>query len=277
MEGTDFADAVLGSSEILMFNVEKVILKIDWEAGSFSWVVRRSCMDKLGVTSTSQFVDACLLAGSSILPTLPHLEQDGPVTPRPPRIQAAADLLKRMNQDGNSICLQFQDDPAVQSPSYLERYQKAYLSIKHHVVLTPDGKVECLNKDSVPSDVHAFIGQRLPDEVYAYLSRGVIGPRVLTWRTAGEIVESPPLDGGMSAAYHQLVRDGLVPLRSSALALLSYSLHRFYQHTDVTLRLWFNRDEPKALNISSTDDPKGAISNWNVRSKAIQEKASSVR
>lgn len=150
----------------------------------------------------------------------------------------------------------------MQSLNYVDKYRRAYLSVRHHVVITSDGKVETLNKDSVPSDVHAFIGQRLPDELYYYQTRGIVGPRVLNWRTTGEVLESPPLDGGASSTYEKLVRDQLVPLRLTSLALLSYSLHRFYTHKDINLRCWFS-EQTKTIGINDAVDPKLSISDWN--------------
>jgi hypothetical protein len=47
-------------------------------------------------------------------------------------------------------------------------------------VLTDEGEVKPLNIEQAPNDIHEFIGYRLPDEVYYYLVRGLIGPQVLT-------------------------------------------------------------------------------------------------
>lgn len=272
MEGTESCDAISGSPEALIFEAQQVITKLDFEQKQFTWVTRQECIDALGV-SPSMFVDACLLAGSSTLQTLPQLENDTSPPPRAPKIKAAAELLKRLGPTGNSLCLHYQDDPVMQSLDYIDRYRKASLSIKHHVVLRPSGIVETLNSDSAPGDVHALMGQRLPDELFAYLSRGTVGPQVLNWRASGEIIERPPLDGGEADTYQKLVRNGLVPLRATALSLLSNSLHRFYQHNDITLRCWFDAGEPKKLNISDVADPKAAISAWNVRLAQISDKA----
>ncbi|GAB7354163.1 hypothetical protein MBLNU459_g4718t2 [Dothideomycetes sp. NU459] len=273
IEGTEACDAVAGSSELFMFDIEQVITKLDFEQKQFTWVTRRECIEGLGLTSPSMFADACLLAGSSILPTLPQLENDTTPPPRAAKIKAAAELLKRLGPTGNAICLHYQDDPLMQSLNYPERYRKAFLSIKHHVVLRLDGTVETLNSDSAPGDVHALMGQRLPDELFGYLSTGAIGPQVLNWRASGEIVERPPLDGGEADSYQKLVRNGLVPLHAAALSLLSNSLHRFYQHNDITLRCWFDNGDARKLNINDVADPKIAISGWNVRSAQIGEQA----
>lgn len=277
IEGTDWCDAVAGSSEILMFDVEKVITKLDFERQEFSWVTRRTCIEALGVGSTSMFVDACLLSGSCFLPTLPQLDADLLQPAKPAKIRAAADLMKRLGVNGHGLCLHYQDEPAMQALDYLDRYRKSFLAVKHHIVLSSDGRLEPLNKNDAPGDMHAFMGQRLPDELYFYLSRGVVSPRVLYWRMSGEIMESPPLDGGSSPAYHELVRDKLAPHRSSALSLLSYSLHRFYQHRDVVLKCWFDLEEGKTLAIGGVADTSSAIAGWNVHLATIEQKAADLK
>ncbi|MBM6387600.1 MAG: hypothetical protein JSY10_27070 [Paenibacillus sp.] len=35
-----------------------------------------------------------------------------------------------------------------------------------------------MNVENAPNDIHEFIGYRLPDEIYYYLMRGLIGPQV---------------------------------------------------------------------------------------------------
>ncbi|KAJ9627851.1 hypothetical protein H2203_003069 [Taxawa tesnikishii (nom. ined.)] len=192
-----------------------------------------------------------------------------------PKIQAVADLMKQTNQNGNGICLQHQDDPGM--VNYLDQYQKAFMSIRHHIVMYVDGTVAPLNKENKPNDEHDFMGQRLADELYFYLSCGVVGSRVLTWRAAGEAVEGPSLDGGYAPSYQELINDKLVPLRSSALALLSQSMHNYYQHRNVSLRCWFNTPEIKSLNILGTDDLKRSIAGWNVSSDAIKSRASALK
>jgi hypothetical protein len=117
--------------------------------------------------------------------------------------------------------------------------------------------------------MHEFIGQRLPEELYFYLSKGVIGPRVLNWRTFGEILEHPPLDNGDSEEYRTLVRDQLNDIRTSAVSLLSYSLHRVYQHKDVNIRCWFDKDNPKTIRVRDVENPRPIVELWNVHEKVF--------
>ncbi|KAG9961067.1 PIN domain-like protein, partial [Aureobasidium melanogenum] len=271
--GTEFCDAVAGSSDILMYEIDQLITKLDFEQAQFSWVTRRECMEALGAPSTAMFVDACLLSGCSILPTLPQLENDMTASPRTPKIRAAADLLKRSQANGNALCLQYQDDPAMIALNYLDRYRKASLYIKHYVCIRPNGKIESVDGASAPSDLNNIMGHRLPEEAFGYLSHGIISPEVLSWIASNEIIERPPLDGGEADAYRRLVSDSLTPLRTSALSLLTYSFHRFYQHRPIYLRCWFSPNAPKTLNVADTTDPRTTISGWNVRLEQITAKA----
>lgn len=243
------------------------------------WIKRGKCFADLkrfagnGEISEDMFVDACILAGTYFLPTLPHLEG----TPRSKVIKplGAIETIMGTGRSGFTVCQQYQDDPKFRALNYMDKYKKARLAVKHHPVLTSQGKVEPLDQGHAPNDVHEFIAQRLPDEIYYYLSKGIVGPRVLNWRTSGEIIEIQPLDGGESEEYKKLVSSKLTPLRTSAIALLSYPLHRFYQHKDMTLKCWFNdgQGKPYTSSISMRDlnDPRPLVEKWNVKEDGFKD------
>ncbi|KAF2238858.1 PIN domain-like protein [Viridothelium virens] len=209
--GTDFVDAVSGSHELLLFDVDKVITRLDPQQGDFMWLTRRACLEGLGNVPSDVFVDACMLSGSAFLPTLPQLEANN--SRKPTKIKAALDLMNSFGRSGINVCLHYQDDPQFRQMDYLDRYRRSRLAVKHHAILTKDGKIELFDQTSAPGDSHEFIGQRLPDEVYFYMSKGLVGPRVLNWRTIGEIAQGPPLDNGDSNDYQRFVRSQIIPLR----------------------------------------------------------------
>jgi hypothetical protein len=266
-------DAVAGSSEMLLYNVPEIVTSWDFKASEFSWVKRKACIQDLGQVSSTQvtsdmFIDSCLLAGTSLLPTLPMLDNQG-VTDKP-KIKAAMEfIMATKERSGHSVALHYQNDPQCRALDYLDRYRRVRLSIIHHVVLTSRGAVEPFKSDHAPSDIHEFIGQRLPEELYFYLSKGVIGPRVLNWRTSGEILEFPPLDNGDSDEYKTLVRDQLKDMRYSTLSLLSFSVHRYYLHRDVKIRCWFDKDKPDVLSMAALDDPRPTMSKWCVHDEVL--------
>jgi Temperature dependent protein affecting M2 dsRNA replication len=169
-----------------------------------------------------------------------------------------------MGRSGHSVCLHYQETPQFRALNYLDRFRKAKMAIKHHVVVTREGKVEPFDIIHASGDIHEFIGQRLPEELYFYLSKGIIGPRVLNWRTSGEILEAPPLDNGESDEYRKLVREQLTEMRTSTISLLSFSLHRVYQHRDLNLRCWFDKDKVETITMRNLDDPRPLVSQWHV-------------
>ena len=239
LETTKFVDAVVGSASCLVFGAEKVITNFDWDSKRFAWVELKQCLGKL-LMNPEPFADLMLLSGccNTILPSLPELEHHEPGVAR---VQAARSLLRRFNDDGHTVCLQQKD------ADYLSSFQKARFVIRHVPLMTKAGHVEPLNADKVPGDLHDCIGQRLPDEIYYYLSRGVAGPRMLNCRTRMQVYETPPLDGGGSAVYKELVQEKLRPLRAQALALLTRLLHRYFQKTDVEVVCWFAEGDKRAL------------------------------
>jgi hypothetical protein len=231
----------------------------NFKAGEFTWVRRQTCINDLNVTPDI-FVDACLLAGTSLLPTFPPIE----APPRKPsKVKAAVDMIVSMGNSGYAVCLRYEEDPQCRLMRYLDRYRKARLAIKHHVYMNEDGKVEPLDPENAPFDVHEFISSRLNDEIYFYLSKGIIGPRILNWMTSLEIIEAQPVDNGNSTEYRNLIKDKLLPARSSSLAVLSTTLHRFYQQQKVKLRCWFEDPSDQEIAISEIDKPTSVLSSWN--------------
>jgi hypothetical protein len=141
------------------------------------------------------------------------------------------------------------------------------------VILKANGKIEQLNADQAPNDSHEFIGTRLPDEVFGYLKNGLVSSRALNWRCRKEIFESPPLDGGKSTAYKDLVQAKLNPLRLRSLALLSSRLHRYFYKKDVDVVCWFNESEERPLGIPDLqlDNVGKDAESWHVRDKLRKE------
>lgn len=92
--------------------------------------------------------------------------------------------------------------------------------------------------DTAPTDIHEFIGYRLPDEVYYYLSRGLIGAQVLNTLISGVLIEMPPTGNGESIEYHSFLNQ-LSEIRTQTLSLLSQPLHQFYQQRKVVSLYWF--------------------------------------
>lgn len=239
---------------------------------SFSWIDRRDCLEQLGNISTEVFIDACLLAGSNLIDTFPPL--------RDPRqynagysLRDAVKLLLIYGPGISGVCAQYQDDPKVKRVSYLDKYKRVMTGIKHHVVITNGGNVETLDAVHAPNDVHECIGQRLPEELTMYLSRGMIQPRVLNWLTSGTILITVPYAGGEAPEYQNLVREQLLPWRRQALCLLADSIHRYYQSKEVTTKFWFDESIEQKLNLKDLlPSQKITLRTWHVSDQMISDR-----
>ncbi|KAF2649271.1 PIN domain-like protein [Lophiostoma macrostomum CBS 122681] len=279
MERHNTASAISGSSEILLFPCRKVITSWDLETGYFKFVNREKCIAELRKFTNNaditedMFVDACLLSGSHFLQTLPNL--DSPQRNKLPKPMGAIDMIINGGRTGISVVLNNQDDPRFQQIQYVDKYRKARLAVKHHPVLTAEGKIEPMAESQMPNDGHEFIGQRLPDEILHHLSRGLINSRILNWVATSEIVEAPPVDGGDSKEYQDLISSKLTPLRTTAINLLSSSLHNWYQHKDLTLKCWFLDASDKAytatISMKGLADSKRLVETWNVKEPVFQK------
>ena len=256
-------DAVVGSSELFLFNVNRIITSFNTRggSGSFDALSRSACQERLGKVSDDVFRDVQLLLGTRFLPMFPPLDGSGAVK------VSVRDALNLLNSAGRSIsrlCSQFQDE-SVQSTDYKNNFKKAVLVIKYHIVLDKQGRATFIGPEYQAGDAHEFLGLRLPEELYFYISRGMISPRVPQWLTAGEIDLELPSGCDDSAAYRQLVGSQLTSLRVQTLRLLSDSLNRFYHSRNVTIKLWNSKGNQDMVNIKNEQPVKDKISGWKVR------------
>ncbi|KAI6912685.1 hypothetical protein D0869_08702 [Hortaea werneckii] len=283
LESTSHVDAIAGSASALIFGAERVITTFDFSSQRIAWAELRTLSGKFMLNKPA-FEDLMLLSGciDILLPCLPELEPQDGIT----RIQSARAMLTRFRDDGHAAALSVAQNsqmarPPTADPSptpamqYLDSFRRAKYAIRHAVHLTHEGHVTPFAAEKLPNDAHDFVGQRLPEEVYYYLSRGLIGPRVLNWRTSMSVTETPPLDGLGVGMYRDVVRGkGMNGLRAQALALLTKSLHRYYQKTDVDLVCWFNEAEKRPLGIPDLSEPSANADTWHVKETSLPKASS---
>ena len=132
----------------------------------------------------------------------------------------------------------------------------------------------------VPRDLDEVFTHRLPDEVYFYLSRGLIGPQALIWLTSGQIIENPPLDNGDTTEYKRFIREVLTEgspgPRTTALALVSHVLNEFWQKKKVQPWFWFDQPQPHSSRAVSHNSPPTVelvkrIGGWRVPAGVVEE------
>ena len=282
---SQFIDAIYGPSELFCFGVDRLITKFEFsdsgqnvgernkpespgiEFSRFQWIDRRDCLGSLGNIHMNIFVDALMLAGSGLLPGFPPLENDT-IYRKPFTMRNVVDMIISCGGSVARLCAQYSTDPAVKGV-YLDQYKRALTRIRHHVIMTDEGDVEILDKDHAPDDAHECIGLRLPEELYMYLSRGMLRPRILNWLTSGKISITQPLAGGDGRPYQNLVKVQLDPLRRQALSLLTEPLHRYYHSRDITTNLWFDHTYEGKFNMRDVSSPRDLLSKWNVRNNLI--------
>lgn len=286
---SQFVDAVYGPSELFLYGIDKLITKFELvheytdkgnpksasryvlEGSTFRWIDRRTCLAELNEIPVEIFVVACLLAGPNILPTFPPLKNPT-LYPKECSFRDVVLMVVSCGRNITALCAQYQDDPQVKELDYLDRYRRASTGIKHHIIVNRDGDVETFDKEHAPSDVHDCVGQRLPEELNMYLSRGMLRPSVLSWLTSGTIFVTAPCEGGDSREYQNLVKIQLEPFRRQALCLLSECLNRYYQRKEITTRFWFDPESDSKVNLRDLlPSPKDALNSWIVRDDLIVE------
>jgi hypothetical protein len=255
---------VCGPSEVFLFDVDKLITRIDGDLVQFFWITKQTCQEELGRLSNEQFVDFCLLLGSSFLPTSPLFEN--PAFPgKGATIRDALPMFNSAARSALSLCAQFEEDRRMQELQYMDRYKRAFMTVKHHVFVDAEGRIGPMDPKNSPSDLHELIGQRLPEELYYYLSKGVLGPDVPNYLTSGEVVVSRPLGVEDTEIYRQISGDTLTPIRTQAICLLSNSLHRFYQTKVIRVRSWYDENSDASINLKSLPSVKDTIQPWKIR------------
>lgn len=257
----------MGSLDCFLFDIDRILVDFDAQTKKSDWISKSGeygLKKRLGNVSDDLFRDAQLLLGSPFLPTFPILNQDSPAKSND--IREALALLNSAGQSVPQLCQQYRNDPNVIQLQYSNRYKKAIMTIRHHVISSVEQKIRPLHPDQIPSDVHEFVGRQLPDELYFYIQEGILGPQVPNWLTSEEIVLALPGGCADSDTYRRLMRDQLNPLRAQSLGLLSTLLHRFHsQRVVVALKMWYDDDtSEQRIILKEHQSIRLQIANWKV-------------
>ncbi|KAJ1980681.1 hypothetical protein H4R33_005417 [Dimargaris cristalligena] len=226
-------------SEMLIFDVDRVIVSLDFDKGTFAWLSKRQTLQDLDI-SPEQFLDVCILAGFDWSITFPPLEGDT----KGFTFKDVLELIKQHKTGFNAV-QKYSDNPQVIKVKYVDSFCRTRCAVKYHLILNTEGHVVPLNADQAPSDIHEFIGYRFPDSVYLYLAQGLIGPQVLNNLVSGFLLETAPICNGETSEYKKLLTE-LLPLRTKTLALLSSCLNQFYHNRKVATMYYF---EPTVEHI----------------------------
>ena len=288
-----YVHAIYGSTDTLLYSgVDKLITSLDLISPnpSFTFLSKKSLVQDLAL-SEEQFLDACILVGFDNSQSFPPSAQDN-------SMKAAVDMVKYY-KTGHAAVSAFAEHPAVKSIQYPEHYARTRALIKYSLVISSEGVVSPLllaappppnhghnyhppTASDVPADLHDIYTNRLPDEVYYYLSRGLLGPQALVWLTTGQIVESPPLDNGETTEYRRFIKevitDGQTGPRATALALISNILNTFWSSRKVFGSFWFEQgsphnhaQKPVQHNSHPTAQLAERVAGWHVAYNIVEE------
>ncbi|KAF9263954.1 XPG I-region protein [Marasmius fiardii PR-910] len=265
-----YIHAIYGPTDTLLYPaVDKLITSIDLVSSTptFTFISKRAISTELSVND-DQFLDIGILLGFEQSPPFPpSIHEQG--------LKATVDMVKYY-KSGHAAVSAFAEHPAVKTIQYPDHYARTRSMVKYSLILSSDGAVVPLplalssisnhhshhpTASDIPQDLHEIFTNRLPDEVYFYLSRGLIGPQALVWLTTGQIVESPPLDNGETQEYKRFVKevitDGQTGPRATTLALISSVAHSS----------WSSRKH----NSTQTAQLAERVAGWNVPYAIIEE------
>jgi len=286
-----YIHAIFGPTDTLLYpGVDKLITSLDLTSAtpSFSFVSKRTILNDL-VVSEDQFLDIGILVGFEHSPPFPP-------TLHEQALKATVDMVKYY-KSGHAAVSAFTDHPGVKSIQYPDQYARTRSMIKYSLIFSSEGSVTPLplaltspahgpnhphhpTAADIPSDLHEIFTHRLPDEIYFYLSRGLLGPQALVWLTSGQIVEPPPLDNGETTEYKRFVKevitDGQTGPRATALALISSVSHQFWNNRKVMGNFWFESpsahgQKPVQHSSPQTVQLAERVAGWNVSYAIVEE------
>lgn len=283
-----YIHAIYGPTDALLYpGLEKVITSLDLVSSTptFTHVTKRTIMNDLGL-SEEQFLDVGILLGFEHSPPFPPTVHDQ-------ALKATVDMVKYY-KTGHAAVSAFAEQPQVKAMSFLDQYARTRSMIKYSLVLSSEGTVIPLPLASppqslghpnhhhptaadIPVDLHDIFTHRLPDEVYFYLSRGLLGPQALVWLTTYQIIENPPLDNGETTEYRRFVKevitDGQTGPRATALALVSSVLNGFWSKRNIIGHFWFEQGPQKPImhNSQQTVQLAERVSGWHVPYGIVEE------
>lgn len=143
--------------------------------------------------TTSQFLDVCALAGFDYIDTFPALISNGMAF----TFKSCIELVQQY-QSGFNAVKSLEYIPEVGSVEYLKKFCRASCLVKHHLVWTANSAVEPLNLHSAPGDLQSVFGDRFPDEIFFYMTQGLIMPHIVQVVGTHTMMEPIPLCNGIS-------------------------------------------------------------------------------
>jgi len=238
--------AAFGPPGLLLYGVPKVLIHIEFSKQTFDWLDLNYILTSWQI-ELSQFVDACILAGTEYCLTYPFLnleqfqQQGDRVTGSRFNFDAAVfhikqaplvnwlqtfptEDMKNDHMDGYCVCkVLLQHSPI--------------LHVNDHVVRPLSGSMQASKDGLVPSDFATIVGEKLPNSLYLLMCKGIISSKLPQALAKGEWTDkSQPLVD--TQEYRQLLFD-LSEYREKALGLVARNLHPNFMKKSVTCKAYF--------------------------------------
>jgi len=278
---------ILGPPGLLLYQVQRVVIHVDFGAGQFEWVDLDCVLQKWQINK-DQFVDACMLAGTEYCLTYPYLNP-GQLSAYMPNQNARFNFdqavqiaksapiinwmqtfpteeMKHDHVDGYCLC-----KVLVQSSPVLH--------IQEHAVKPLGATMPGWQNTQIPYDFHTIMGEKLPNSIYYLMANGVLSHKMPQALARGEWVDkSAPLVD--TVQFHDLWTD-LLEYREKALASLARHLHVSFSKKIITCKAYWDTpvgqprgqmsqaqppSEPKTIQARK---PKRGL-RWRISAEAVQ-------
>ncbi|GAM19214.1 hypothetical protein SAMD00019534_023890, partial [Acytostelium subglobosum LB1] len=238
----NYINAVWGGLELLLFGVHRLIVDIDFEKGTFDWIDLKHILKEDLQMTHDQFVDACILAGYEFCNTFTGLTSS---FGHNFNFRHVCDLVKQ-HQTGLQVIQDYQYSYQ-NVEKYMEQFMKTKCLIRNHLVYTPSCICEPLYKDlSFQTDLNTIFGPKLPNDLFFYISQGVVNPQVINNLLSGFLNE--PFPSVDSEEYRKML-EYLREIRTNTLGLLSSCFNEDIAKRVVKNIRWY---EPKEEEIAHT-------------------------
>jgi hypothetical protein len=268
---SDQCAGVMGSAELLVYPIRDCVIRtIEWESKTVYAVSKKQLLKTLNV-SESLFIDSFLMTGTSFLPPFPPLADQSIIKNQPYTVSDAVNMLRTAEKSVTIVCTSFHDILKTQDPNWLDKYRKARMTVDHFIYISENGEIKVHDYEHLTKDNHEYLGLQLPAELFHYLNTGLIGPRILSWITHGQLQVLPTLDGVASDEYKKLVTTQSVRIKEAALSLLIPRLHRGIGYKNITMRVWYDRDY--SYTVWDRHEAKASfgpqVASWSIREAAF--------
>jgi len=240
---------VFGPPGLLLFNVQRVVLQIDFGRRIFEWVDMKTVLSKWGIDK-DQLVDACMLAGTEYCLTYPYLTPGNPQKqPTKLNFDAAIGIIKQAplinwmqtfpneemkneHVDGYCICkVLVQSSPVLHTST---------------CVVRPLGGTGVQNGsgNQVPKDFRNIMGEELPSSIYYLMVQGVLSHKLPQAFARGEWVDkSHPLVD--TQEFRNLLID-LNDYREKSINLVVKHLHSSFARNPIVCKTFWEQPPGKA-------------------------------